>query len=143
MHTARTTNKRGFAQSRWLGVLVAVWLNLAVQPCAMALGQDDGCPHCPPVDHESMDGHRGHHAEEADAGCDSLLSDCGESDDFSLDGRFFFSKAKDTVDDIQADIVAPAAAGLSCTGFTTTAADPPAPVGSSPPLHLLNCVFLD
>lgn len=70
-------SKRTRAQSRWLGVFVAVWLNLAVQPCAMALGLDRDCPHCPPVQHEDM-AHHGHHAEEVDAGCDSLLSDCGE-----------------------------------------------------------------
>ena len=143
MQTANPRSTRTLTQSRWLGVLVAVWLNLAVQPCAMALGLDDGCPHCPPVDHAAMDAHHGHHAEEVDAGCDSLLSDCGETDDFNIDGRFSFSKAKDTTDDVQAVAVAPVAAQLSRIGFTTTAADPPRPVGSSPPLYLLNCVFLD
>jgi hypothetical protein len=141
--TASPKSTRTLTQSRWLGVLVAVWLNLAVQPCAMALGLDDGCPHCPPMDHEAMDAHHGHHAEEADAGCDSPLSDCGESDDFSIDGRFFFSKSKDTVDDSEAIVVAPAAAQPGTVGFTTTAADPPRPVGAPPPLYLLNCVFLD
>lgn len=109
----------------------------------MALGLDEGCPHCPPVDHDAMDAHHGHHAAELDTGCDSLLSDCGESDDFSVDGRFSFSKAKDTIDDVQAVTVAPAVAQLSDVGYATTAADPPRTVGSSPPLYLLNCVFLD
>ena len=38
---------------RIFGVLVAVWLNLALQSCAMAAMPADDCPHCPPGMHDS------------------------------------------------------------------------------------------
>ena len=143
MYLGSANNRRTLTRSRWLGVLVAVWLNLAVQPCAMALGVDRDCPHCPPVDHEAMAAHHGHHAEESSTGCDSLLSECGETDDFSIDGRFSSNKAKDKVEDLQIVAVPLLAALPGPVAYTTTAADPPRPAAPPPPLYLLNCVFLD
>ena len=130
------------AKRRWLGVAVAVWLNLAVQPCAMALGLDSDCLHCPPTDHEEMSAHHGHHEAEAEAGCDPS-SGCGEVDEFSLDGRFSCSKAKDKFDD-NLFVASPLVAELiSTVGYSTTAADPPQTPAVSQPLYLINCVFRD
>ena len=66
----------------------------------MALGLDSDCPHCPPTDHA------------ADVRIITAItmpmmpipaaipsSGCGEADEFSLDGRFSYSKAKDKFDD--------------------------------------------
>lgn len=60
-------------QARWgprpLGVLLLVWLNLALQPCAAALaaGQTPACPHCPPghaaaADHDEAGAHAAAHS---------------------------------------------------------------------------------
>ena len=38
---------------RTLALLVVVWLNVAFQPCAMAYGAADNCPHCPAGMHDS------------------------------------------------------------------------------------------
>lgn len=38
---------------RTCAVLVAVWINLAFQACAMGAMPDDDCPHCPPGMHDS------------------------------------------------------------------------------------------
>ena len=144
MHTSATIGpERTASASRWLGVAVALWLNLAVQPCAMALGVDDECPHCPPAHDHEMAAHHGHHDIEIKAGCDSPLSDCADSDDFSIDGRSSQAKLKDKSD--APIIIAPASQeeALGPVYYSTTAADPPRRVAASPPIHLLNCVFLD
>lgn len=90
-----------------------------------------------------MAGHHGHHDDSADPGCETAQSDCGEIDDFSLDGRNHLGKLKD-----KAELVVITANPVPITafdpiGFSTTAADPPGLLASPRPLHLLNCVFLD
>lgn len=137
------TASRKPAMSRWLGVVVAVWLNLAVQPCAMALGADEGCPHCPPSHGDEMAAHHGHHETDIREGCDSPLSDCADSEEFSLDARHSQAKQKDNSGAVI--IVAPTVSDAIPHPdlYATTAADPPLLVATSPPLHLLNCVFLD
>jgi len=124
-------------------VVVVLWLNLAVQPCAMAFGDDDDCPHCPPAQDMQMAGHHGHQTDDVGTDCETSQSDCGDIDEFSLQGRNTLSKLK--VEPLPIAIVAPASplTALNLIGFTTTAADPPEPVAPSAPLHLLNCVFLD
>jgi hypothetical protein len=126
-----------------LAVVVALWLNLAVQPCAMAFSDDHDCPHCPPEQDMQMAGHHGHQVDKAETDCDSSQPDCGDIDDFSLDGRNTLGKLK--AKPLPVAIVAPVSptAALSPIGFSTTAADPPDPVASTTPLHLIYCVFLD
>ena len=142
MQTGTAISRNTLARSRWLGIAVAVWLNLAVQPCAMALGLDSDCPHCPPSDDEQMSAHHGHHSNDVEAGCDPS-SGCGDADEFSIDGRSSFSKAKDKFDD-DPTVVTPLVAELiSPVGYSTTAADPPRTPANSQPLYLINCVFRD
>ena len=138
-----TRQARSTVTSRALAVVVALWLNLAVQPCAMAFGDDHDCPHCPPAQDMQMAGHHGHQADEAATDCETSQSDCGEIDDFSLQGRNTLSKLK--AEPLPVAIVAPASPliALNPIGFSTTAADPPEPVASTTALHLLNCVFLN
>ena len=129
--------------SRVLAVVVALWLNLAVQPCAMAFEDDGDCPHCPPAQDMQMAGHHGHQDDSANPGCETAQSDCGEIEDFSLDGRNHLSKLKDKAE-LVAIVASPVPiAALDPIGFSTTAADPPGLLASPTRLHLLNCVFLD
>jgi hypothetical protein len=138
--TTRQTNAR--LTSRVFAVVFALWLNLAVQPCAMAFDTDHDCPHCPPSHEDPMAAHHGSHGDEARPGCDTQPSDCGEVDDFSLDGRSSLSKLKAKVEAVA--LVAPSVpeVALNPIGFSTTAADPPGRTAGPPPIHLLNCVFL-
>ena len=141
--TTTTRQARSTVTSRVLAVVVALWLNLAVQPCAMAFGDDHDCPHCPPAQDMQMAGHHDHQTDNAGTDCETSQSDCGDIDDFSLDGRNTLGKLK--AKPLPVAIVAPVSptAVRNPIGFSTTAADPPDPVASTTPLHLLNCVFLD
>ena len=127
-----------------LGLFAAVWLNLALLPCAMAFEAEDDpdCPHCPPVE---MQEHHGMH-DGMDAGtlCADGMSDCGFDGDFSHDARGVQSKFKPGHSDkpvaiVAAEIPAPVqslARQRSPPRITT------AYLGASTPLHVLYCVYL-
>jgi hypothetical protein len=85
---------------RALGFVVVVWLNLALQPCAMALDGDRGCPHCPPeMDHSGMSGHAGgSRPTSAGVPCAVGAFDCMLAGDYSHDGRGGQKTLKDAPD---------------------------------------------
>ena len=129
---------------RALGLFVAVWLNLALQPCAMALEsmQDNDCPHCPPAqthEHEGM-----HESMGDEMPCAGAAADCSFSEDLNHDGRSDQLKLKD------AHIDSPIA--ISSTELALPYANPvdfrPRPryasvhTGAPPPLNVLHCVYL-
>ena len=125
-----------------LGLFVAVWLNLALQPCAMSLEADHDCPHCPPAHEHEMPAHHGHESSKAEASCASMQAQCGEPDDVSFDGRSGQLKVKDTVElpiVIAHDPSAPVMMIAKRCHFPT---GPPRHRGLSPPLHVLHCVYL-
>ena len=144
MNTSSSNGKRRYtATSRLLGVLGVFCLNLVVAPCAMAFGAEHDCPHCPPEQMEAMSAHHGHHGETAGTDCDALMSDCDDIGAYAHDGRTAQPKLKDKAEPVPMAQPALPDVPLAAVGFATTAADPPDPVGAFPPLHLLNCVFLD
>jgi hypothetical protein len=116
-HRSRTTA----GSRRWLVLLSALWLNLAILPCAMALetASEPGHDCCPPV------------LELAAA------ADCCELDSVNVENREF-EPSKDSVAMCSTMPVSRKAV------FTSLQAQPPPPDPDSPapPLHLLNCVFL-
>ncbi|MDH3612433.1 MAG: hypothetical protein OEU90_01855 [Gammaproteobacteria bacterium] len=130
---------------RALGLFVAVWLNLALQPCAMAYtaGDDHDCPHCPPAEtheHGGMHGNMDHKVPCADG-----LSDCAVAEDVNHDGRNGQSKLKDAPTDttfaIASDeLAAPYHHPVDATSLPRYAS---VHAGAPPPLHVLNCVYLD
>ena len=144
MNTATRNNTRTrTATGRLLGVLGVFWLNLVVAPCALAFGAEHDCPHCPPEQMDDMAAHHGHHGEATGAGCDALMSDCDDLGTYTNEGRFAQLKLKDHA---EPESMAPPPFpdfAIDTVGFVTTAADPPDPVAAFPPLHQLNCVFLD
>lgn len=129
------------------GLFAAVWLNLALQPCAMAWDARDEqhCPNCPPAE---MQDHHGMHAgmaaaKSAGMPCADGLADCMLDQHANHDGRGAQPQPKDTP-------VASAAPPLAVAVLALPRGDDaPAPryasvhPGAPPPLHLLNCVFLD
>ena len=128
---------------RALGLFVAVWLNLALQPCAMALEsmQDNDCPHCPPAQthehggtHESM----GHEMP-----CATAAADCSFSEDLNHDARGDQLKLKD------AHVDSPIAISSRelVLPYSRPADFRPRPRYASvhtgaPPLNVLHCVYL-
>lgn len=126
-----------------LAVVLALWVNLAVQPCAMAMGTDSDCPHCPPAVEGTMAMAHGHHGQDVDSDCASLGADCGEIDEFGVDSRGSQSKLKDKA---EIDASPPLPSGelsIRPSAVPVPATGPPDPAVEPPPLHLLNCVFLD
>lgn len=132
------------AKSPALAVVVALWVNVAVQPCAMAFGTEaDDCLHCPPAHEGSMAMMHGDHADATSNDCVSMSGACGEITEFGVDSRGSQSTPKD-----KADVVATLATWpqepIDCgVGCSSSAADPPDPVSPPLPIHILNCVFLD
>ena len=123
-------------------MFAAVWLSLALQPCAMAMGDDHDCPHCPPEHEHEMASHHGHAAANEAPPCASLEAQCGDIDDV-IDSRTGKLKAKDISGFVLA--VSSEVAGIDVRGARCvhSAADPPLLAGSSPPLHVLHCVYLN
>lgn len=127
-----------------LGLFVVVWLNLALQPCAMAFAADEDhdCPHCPPAQTHEHDGM--HVGTQHDMPCADSVADCATADDWNHDGRGGQSKLKDTPTDLLVAI-APhelAAAFRQATDARLVPRQASVHAGTSPPLHVLNCVYL-
>ena len=136
---------RGTRVLRAFGLFVAVWLNLALAPCAMAYEalQDHDCPNCPPVEsHGHHDMHDGHDAT-VEMPCADGLSDCMIDGDVIHDARPGQLKAGDDCPTIIVHVAceprvrAPVITAIAVPRYA--AIHPGAP----PPIHLLNCVFLD
>ncbi len=143
MNTAPfNSNRSPTATLRLLGVLGVFWLNLVVAPCALALGSEHDCPHCPPEPAGEMAAHHGHHEGSASTGCDALMSDCDDIGAFAHEGRPAQLKLKDKAEPVPMAPPAMPDEPIYAIALMTTAADPPDPARVFPPLHLLNCVFL-
>ncbi len=140
------------ASSGVFGMLLALSLNLAILPCAMALGIDDqACPHSAIAEQGAMDAHHGHgtgHVNE-DAGqshpdCLSAGSSCCDLAVVSAEARWSQVKVKEDYDDKPWLVSITAHAPQPVAGFAMAAvADPPDPPGTSVPRHVLFCVYLD
>lgn len=145
-HLARISCKQQSWGKRALGVLAAVCLNLAMQPCAMASQADDehDCPHCPPA--QTHDGHGDRHGGmEHEMPCADGAADCTVDKEWSHDGRGAQFKLKDAPTDLPIAI-APHETG-SRFRHPGDAILPPryasVHTGKPPPLHVLYCVYLD
>lgn len=128
---------------RAFGLFAAVWLNLALAPCAMAYepAKDHDCPHCPPS--ESHGHHDMHDGGAGTMPCADGLADCLLEDDVNHDGR----GAQPKVDDAPAVLVFVPGEEQQHRVAARAANAPPRYAsihpGAPPPVHLLNCVFLD
>lgn len=127
---------------RALALFVVAWLNVVVQPCAMALtgGPDSDCIHCPPEHAQHHDGHE--MANQAEAPCASDASGCDALDEFNHDTRT--TKLKTSLQDLPLCITSPIRDVLAAPRYTSadfsSAAGPPD--WASPPLHKLHCAYL-
>ncbi len=124
-------------------MFAAVWVVLALQPCAAALEKVTGCVHCPTQQVEQMAMHHDHDVIEDKADCASLPAQCGEPGDISFDGRTGQLKVKDIVE-LPVAIAATTDVFVSDVAASTICAtDPPNLQGNPRPLYILNCVYLD
>lgn len=146
----RTARHRQYGKPRGLrafGLFVAVWLNLALQPCAMAFAEQDApdCPHCPPAQAQAHEHGAAHAAMQRSAPCADGAGDCAVIDDINHDGRSCQPKLKFPGADLPiaaaADVVDAAEPRLS---RRTSSPEPLYLFSGSPrPLHVLYCVYLD
>jgi hypothetical protein len=139
------------APRRALLLTVIAWMNIAMAPCAIAFGDAPGCLHgAAQVDASSMshgDAHKGHGAEHggaAGADCGLTGNDCcAAQNDGATDTR-----GQKTIDIESIDEIAP----FETHNYSSHAADigmcravdrPPGRFVTSPPIHVLNCVYRD
>lgn len=129
---------------RALGLFAAVWLNLALQPCAMAYEVDDhDCPHCPPAGTHDHGGQ--HDGMGQEMPCADGAADCAIDPDWSHDARGAKSKLKDAPTDSPVAVIP---LELAATPVHDCGAQPRSRysslrAGAPPPLHVLYCVYLD
>lgn len=132
-----TGSKRAFS------VLLLVWFNLAMLPCAMAFEKESDCPACPSGHEQAMASHHSHgDALESPAGA-TTQPDCCDLGQVNFDDRAqkFEKQDGDKTDFIVVshfENVRPPAAHRNWNPSA-----PPDLVSGSPRLHALNCVYLD
>lgn len=126
-----TTRKRSA-----LGLVFVAALNLAFQPCSMAMETDTehACPHCPPEMR-----HAGHHGKQDLA----EVAGCDVAGAYSIDSRSDSPQAKKPLPDLH---FLPVADLRFATRATPDAdvyiATPDTRRSADPPLNVLYCVYL-
>ncbi len=139
-------NRRRLTARRAFGAFVVVWLNLILQPCAMAIGSEPDCPNCPPSHTHFIDGHKMASSDTVKQAmpCASGAVDCDILDDFNHDGRTAQLKVKDAPDELP---IALLSATDLASGIKPVSQPDPSPVcldppGPPPALTKLYCVYL-
>ena len=138
----------GSAARRGLGVLVLVWLNLALTPCAMALGADHACDHMPAAGAHDMSGHHDHGADHNDAigkapSCDSLQAACCDLADVTVDARGDGKSPQKPSGNVALAASGYEALHVFQPATVGVAVDPPDPPPERAARHALFCVYLD
>jgi hypothetical protein len=117
-------------------MVMAVWLNMAIQPCLMAAEpllpaqhHESGCPHCPPAQ-------AGHCGDEGPAGRCAFI----ESLDF--DGRQAVSHAGTDVQPAVMMLPLPATIPVFTPEYRCSNRSGKHPPAADPPLFIRNCSFL-
>jgi len=144
MFSRITTRREPAALKRKvLGLLAVLWVNTALLPCAMAFESSNNCPHCPPAEEQQTTSHHGHGEVDAKPSCATAQSECCDLAAASIDSRGSNLQIKPASDVVF--IAAPVTAVLLARALVQrhVAPDPPDIFGSSPPLHVLFCVYLD
>jgi len=139
-------HRNGSRTRKALGLMLAVWVSLAVQPCAVAAVSAEECPHGPVPAETTPEPERNHcgslvTGSEEVASCASAESECCDLEEGIVNVRV---ELPDFGDDIT---VLPASVPAShpCLGpceESGNAAGPPEPSGGSVPLHVLKCLYL-
>jgi hypothetical protein len=132
-------NRSGNSVRSTLALVLVAMLNLAFQPCAMAMSMeadtDHPCPHCP----ESA-----HHDPDAQAAPKGGIPGCDDVEAYNRDARNGQSTLKDSVDDSPVAIVDLFYSWMPehATGTFDCPRSPDVHPGG-PPLNVLYCVYLN
>jgi hypothetical protein len=136
------------ARTRVFGLFVAVWVSLALQPCAVAAVSESDCPHCPP-EIEAVDATMESHCNPAAKAthddlpnCDSVQAACCDLDKGIVSVRVDTTGVDDDNPGLPTSVPA-SHPSLGPCEESGSAAGPPQAVGGSVPLHVLKCVYLD
>lgn len=148
----------------FLTLLTLAWLNVVLQPCAMAMAVT--CPDCPPAhvqdrmsdaaidghDHARVmpaepgghdDGAGGHETEPGTGSCAGELVECLKFEDINQTARQEQSALEPGLAWI---VTAPLECRCTCdrgSSASFCAGDPVRLAGAFPPLNILYCVYLD
>lgn len=141
------TDRQG-TRTRFLGLFAALWVGLALQPCAVAAVAEHDCPHCPPQAEEAAVPQKSHcdpvaRAEPVESPqCDAMQADCCDLEQGTLNVRVDNPDGDGENAAFPASEPAPYPDPGRCAnpGLET---GPPEPCGAPVPLHVLKCVYLD
>lgn len=138
-------NIKGFPIACRRGLLLVIAaLNMVLAPCAMAFGPDDGCAHTAAVESQMDHGAaHAHHETGSDPHCAGAAYVCCESAGVATESRT--SKSADDKTGEQPVLFLQAVPDRQLASVVETTSGPPGPGSgaAAPPIHLLNCVFLD
>ncbi len=142
------TDKRhtvGTAKRRVLSVMVALWVSLGLQPCAMAAVGDVDCPQCPPEQEQPMAAVGEHCDPQGHPSFSSAPSDCYTLEESAIDGRLGKIDFKDDGKFSAAIPISEPFVAIRFDASSRNAVGPPGQaVRARPiPLHILYCVYRD
>jgi len=143
------TQKLGSVSSapRVLGLLAAVWMGLALQPCAVADEVEQDCPHCPTevvVELAPADDHCGSKAKDTQTvsvSCVSVQSDCTDTEEGIFNARVESENLDDDSPDLPLCMASTHLSQRTCER-TASLTGPPDSTGGSVPLFVLKCAYL-
>lgn len=131
MRISNSPQKRGTSWARKAsGLVLVAWLNLALQPCVMAmeLDNDQNCPHCPTEVSQDQ----------------PQAMDCSYVDSYNYDSRNTQPKPNDLPQD--APVIVDNFVAACVSEFPPKvwlSAERSAAHPGGPPLNILYCVYLD
>ena len=143
-----TQRQQSRARTRLFGLFAALWVGLALQPCAIAAVSEHDCPHCPPQAEEKAAPHESHCDPVARVApgkpphCDAVQADCCDLEPGTVNGRADTTDADDETAALPASEPATYPDPGPCAD-PGNKPGPPEPSGGSVPLHVLKCVYLD
>lgn len=144
---AKNHNLRNVPGARKVfGLLLALWVSLAIQPCAVAAVSEHDCPHCP-TEIEAAPESQHHHGHAASANETGQAADCGatQADCCELVEGIASVRvdSPEPDDEIPAITSAPPPGVLDAPRARPALAVPlPQLVAARVPLHIIKCVYL-
>lgn len=134
-------------RTRVFGLLVAVWVSVVLQPCAIAAVADRECPHCPMEVEAALAAIEDHcnpagknKAEDATS-LPPAQAECCDLDDGIVNVRVDTTSDDDDITILPTSVPA-SQFRLGPCEESGNATGPPDPTGGSVPLHVLMCVYL-
>ena len=145
--TISTDKNRKVSRTRKaLGLMLAVWVSLAVQPCAVAAVSTEECPHCPVPAETTPEPERNHcgsivTSSEETVSCASAQAECCDVEEGIVSLRIESSDLDEGNNVLPTSVPVPHLYHGPCEE-SGNATGPPEPSVGSVPLHVLKCLYL-